>query len=68
VTSVFRNWSASELSGFYVFLEKDSTNLRQFFFMVQEKNLLITTYIEKHAKFQLETNFDGLTMTNYLLF
>jgi len=26
----FRNWSASELSSFLVFLENDSTSLRQF--------------------------------------
>jgi len=30
----FRNWSASDLSGFCVFLENDITDLRQIFFKV----------------------------------
>jgi len=28
---IFRNWSASELNGFFVFLENDNTDLRKFF-------------------------------------
>jgi len=35
----FLEWSALKLSDFYVFLENDSTNLRQFFFIVQAKTL-----------------------------
>jgi len=34
VTSFLRNWSASELSGFSVFLENDKTDLRKIFFRV----------------------------------
>jgi len=34
VTSFLRDWSASELNGFYVFLENYSTDLCQLFFRV----------------------------------
>jgi len=35
---IFSEWSASELSGFYVFLENNSTDLRQNFFQNLERN------------------------------
>jgi len=42
VTSFFQKWSASKLSGFYIFLENDSTNLRQIHFqgLGENHNLL----------------------------
>jgi len=47
VMSFLRNWSMSELSGFYVFLKSYSTNLRQPFFGFKRKYLLNTSCFEK---------------------
>jgi len=52
VTSFCRNWSVSEseLSGFCVFLEDHSTDMREIFFPeVRRKHLIITTCVEKQC-------------------
>jgi len=46
---IFQNWRALELSGFYVFLENDSTNLHQFFSGFRIKHFFITTCSENAA-------------------
>jgi len=41
IASFFWKWSASDLSGFYVFLENDRTDFRQIFSGIRRKHLYI---------------------------